>query len=92
MANYYELYPGSKHGGEVAIETDVEPDDYGCILLTEEQYSAGFRTNCRERRGRDDYHEDYDVSVYNGHCALFPQEMGFDHPHVEQLLDGKVIK
>jgi len=89
MTHYYELYPGGKGGGEVAIETDVQPDDYGCILLTEEQYNAGIRRHCRHRRNRDDYHEGYDVIEHLGRYVLCPRTMKFDHPHIEHLLNGE---
>ena len=83
---YYEIYPGGERAGEIVIETTIEPDADGLVVMTEDQYNQSFSRRGRECRTWDNYTEDYDVTAIGERVVLHPRSIPFDDPRVAKAL------
>ena len=85
MMHYYEIDCGGLVSGEVVVEAGA-PDENGLVVMGVAEYNRQFSRTGRACRGRENYHEGYDVTSRGDCVVLHPACMGFDSAHVQDAL------
>ncbi len=83
----YLIYRGAEDGvyagrTGIVVRTDVEPDDAGIVVLSEDEYESSMESSTPTDMGL----EDYDVTTGYGRAVLHPVEIAFDDPAVDLAL------
>lgn len=84
---FYEIYPGGKTGGQIAIQAPA-PDADGICVMFEFEYN---RALGRSPQRCADCRDNYDVTTGNGIVVLHPQAIDFRDPRVQRHFPHKPI-